>query len=83
MNSLQRVIAALERKIPDRVPTFEFEFSSSVINEIIPGGDVYDLVEKLDLDGIAVRHVLEREKIDENTFMDEKGLLLKKLRRII
>lgn len=78
MNSLQRVIAAIERKVPDRVPHFEFEISSSVIEEIIPGGDIYDLTDKLDLDGISPRVNQKREKIDEDTFRDERGLIVKK-----
>lgn len=78
MNSLQRVITALERKIPDRVPHFEFEISSYVINKIIPGGDIYDLTEKLDLDAISPRVNQKRQKIDENTYKDERGLIVKK-----
>jgi len=78
MNSLQRVITALERKVPDRVPHFEFEISSYVIDSIIPGGDIYDLIEKLDLDAISSRVNQKREKIDENTYKDERGLIVKK-----
>ena len=78
MNSLERVISALERKIPDRVPHFEFEVSSSVIREIIGDGDIFDLTEKLDLDAVSPRVNQKRQKIDENTFIDERGLMVKK-----
>ena len=78
MNSCQRVIAALERKIPDRVPHFELEISSYVIDKIITGGDIFELTEKLDLDAISPRVNQIREKIDENTFKDERGLIVKK-----
>ena len=78
MNSLERMVLALERKIPDRVPHFEFEISSSVIKEIIGDGDIFDLTEKLDLDAISPRVNQKRQKIDENTFIDERGLIVKK-----
>ena len=78
MNSLKRVLAALERKIPDRVPHFEFEISSYVKDKIIPGGDINDLTEKLDLDAISPRVNQKRIKIDENTYKDERGLIVKK-----
>jgi len=78
MNSMERVIYALEGKVPDRVPHFEFEIDSTIIKEITNGGDIYDFVEKLDLDGIALRVNQKKEKIDENTFIDERGLIVKK-----
>ncbi len=78
MNSLERVIHALERKIPDRVPHFEFEIDSSIIKEVTDGGDIYDFVEKLDLDGVALRVNQKKEKINENTFIDERGLIIKR-----
>ena len=78
MNSLERVICALERKIPDRVPHFEFEIDSSIIKEVTGGGDIYDFVEKLDLDGIALRVNQKKEKIGDNTFIDERGLTVKR-----
>jgi len=78
MNSLERVITALERKTPDRIPHFEFIIDSKVVKSIIADGDIYDLVEKLDLDAIALRVNQKKEKIDENTFIDERGLVVKK-----
>ena len=78
MNSKNRVLKALSRGIPDRVPTFEFGIDSSVIDAIIPGADIYDFIEKKDLDAIAVRPNFIREQIDENTCKDEKGLILKR-----
>ena len=78
VNSLERIITALERKVPDRVPHFELLISSKIINEIIPGGDLYDLTEKLELDGICVKPGFKKEKIGEDTYLDEKGQILKK-----
>ncbi len=78
MNSRERVFTALEGKIPDRVPTFELAIDSKVRDAIIPGADLFDFVEKMGLDAIAVRPDMKREKIDENVFKDETGLILKR-----
>ena len=43
MNSRDRVLTALERKIPDRVPTFEVAIDSQVIDAILPGAELLDL----------------------------------------
>jgi len=41
MNSLQRVIAALERRQPDRVPFFECVSTSGLMEALLPGCDYY------------------------------------------
>ena len=78
MNSLDRVICALDRKIPDRIPHFEFIIDSEIIKNIIGNSDIFDLVDRLDLDGIALRVNQKKVKIDDNTFIDERGLIVKK-----
>ena len=77
MNGRERVITALERKIPDRVPTFEFVIDEKVIKEIIPGADLYDFVEKMELDAINIRPSFKLEKIDKNLFEEERGVIFK------
>lgn len=79
MNSRERVIAALERKVPDRLPTFEWLIDSGVINAICPGADLFDFVEKMGIDAIAIRPDFKKEKVDENTYQEETGLLKKKM----
>ena len=54
MNGYDRVLAALERREPDRIPMMEWMIHPKVIEGLCPGGDLFSLVEKLDLDGIAV-----------------------------
>jgi len=78
VNSRERVIRALERKIPDRVPHFEFGINSSVINSILPGADLLEFIEKKNLDAVAVRPNFKREEIEKNIYKDEKGLILRK-----
>ena len=77
MNSRERVITALERKIPDRVPTFEIIIDENVIKKIIPGADLYDFVEKMELDGVNLRPSFKLEKIDKNLFEEERGIIYK------
>jgi hypothetical protein len=45
MNSSERVIAALERREPDRLPTFEWRVSQPIVDAFAPGGDEGDFVE--------------------------------------
>ena len=78
MNSRQRIIAALERKIPDRVPHFEFVIDSKVINKIVPGANLFDFIEEMRLDAVAVRPDMRKEKIDENTIKEERGTIRKR-----
>ena len=54
MNGYERIIAALQRKEPDRVPLMELYVHPRVIEGLCPGGDLLDMVERLDLDGVCV-----------------------------
>jgi uroporphyrinogen decarboxylase len=78
MNSIERVITALERRVPDRVPTFEVVIDSQVIDAIVPGADTSDFVEAMDLDAIAVRPNIKKEQIEENVFRDERGQIVQR-----
>ncbi len=78
MNSRERVVTALERKTPDRVPTFELAIDSQVIRAIAPGADLLGFVETVGLDAVAVRPDMRRERLGEDLFRDERGLLLRR-----
>ena len=78
MNSRERVLAALERRTPDRVPTFEVVIDSQVMNAIVPGAGACDFVDAMGLDAIAVRPDIKREQIEENVFRDERGQIVQK-----
>jgi uroporphyrinogen decarboxylase len=75
MNGQQRVLTALRREQPDRVPVFEIAVDPKVIDGIVPGGDLASFVEELDLDGIATGPVYEVEEIDAERYRDEWGTL--------
>ncbi len=53
MTSYERVMMALQREEPDRVPIFEFMIDPKVIDGILPGGSYPDLVEALDIDCVV------------------------------
>ena len=79
MNSYQRVMAALERKQPDRVPIVEWSISHKVIQALNPAArDQTDIEAMLDLDGVST--VAHFDRIAENpdgTYVDEWGVLYK------
>lgn len=78
MNSTERLTSVFERKIPDRVPIFELVIDSQIIDAIIPGADICDFVEKMELDAVCVRPDMKMEVVGENTWRDEKGQIIKK-----
>jgi uroporphyrinogen decarboxylase len=73
MTSRERVIAALERREPDRVPLFEPIIDLKVIEGAMPGGTYEELCEFLDDDCIGLnRSSWDKSKME---FIDEeKGL---------
>jgi len=75
MNSHERIIAALERREPDRLPTFEWKISQPLIDAFAPGGDEYDFIEAAGLDAVCCAPSYEKlQVIDEDTFVDEFGI---------
>ena len=78
MTSRERIITALERKVPDRVPALEFVIDSQVIQALAPGADYIDFVGPFGLDAVAVRPNMKRERVDEDTVRDERGFLARR-----
>lgn len=73
MNSRERVIAALERREPDRVPLFECVIDERVMQALLPGCDYYQFNDWIGLDNASQnRSSWSRENVE---FIDEaKGL---------
>jgi uroporphyrinogen decarboxylase len=72
MNSRDRIIAALERKEPDRLPTFEWKISQPIIDAFVRGGDEMDFVEAAEHDAVCCAPSYEKlEIIDDETYIDE------------
>lgn len=71
MTGKQRILRALERGVPDRVPTFEWFIDAAVGQALTGSGDPIDIVQRLDLDGINVRPDYQKKFLDETTLVDE------------
>ena len=78
MNSRDRVFAALQCKIPDRVPTFELVIDSQVIDAIVPGADLLELVDRMGLDAVVVRPDMKRTEVEKDVFVDERGTMVRR-----
>ncbi len=73
MNSLERVVAALERRVPDRVPYFECVIDERVQQALLPGCDYFQFNDWLGMDSVGQnRSSWSRENVE---FVDEaRGL---------
>ena len=76
MNGYERMMAALRREEPDRVPVWELIVNEPVIKALYGNISYADFVEKDDLDGITIfedQRVIER--FSETQYKDEWGIL--------
>ena len=73
MNSYERVIAALERRQPDRVPYFESVIDERLMQALLPGCDYYQFNDWLGMDNVGQnRSSWSRDNVE---YVDkEKGL---------
>ncbi len=74
MNGQQRILAALRHEIPDAVPTFEWFIDAKVGEALVGSGDILDIVERLDLDGVNLRPHYRSKFLDDVTLIDEWGI---------
>ena len=81
MNSVERMTAVLDHKLPDRVPLAEMWIDPVVVGAIGGGGDGNDLVEQLGMDVVSVATMIydddEVEWVDreKRIFRDKWGAL--------
>ncbi|MFH1007791.1 MAG: uroporphyrinogen decarboxylase family protein [Candidatus Latescibacterota bacterium] len=78
MTGLERVLTALGRGEPDRVPVWELIVNEPVIHELYGDVSYWDFVERLDLDGLTI---FEDQRvvawINQDTYRDEWGIVWK------
>ena len=73
MTSLERVMAVLDHREPDRVPHFEWVHDLDLIKTMTTGGNYWDLVELLDLDGVITGPTYRKRDLGGNRLADEWG----------
>jgi len=75
---LARVITALNKGQPDRIPSFEWEIDDKVIAALVPGGNIYDFIESIDLDAVVIFADTKKKQLDSHTYVDEWGVTQRK-----
>ena len=81
MNSLERTIAALERRVPDRVPYFECVIDAKVMQALLPGCDYWQFNDWIGLDNASQnRSSWSRENVEmideqRGLFRDKWGVI--------
>jgi uroporphyrinogen decarboxylase len=73
MTGHQRIIAALERRQPDAVPTFEWFIDKKVTKALAGTEDLLEAADALDLDGVNIRADYSRRFISQSDYVDEWG----------
>ena len=75
LTSYQRVVCALNKEEPDRVPIFEWSIDEKVRNAILGRECTYEyFADQMELDAILVYPVMRKEYISSDTFIDEFGI---------
>ncbi|HQM39484.1 MAG TPA: uroporphyrinogen decarboxylase family protein [Clostridia bacterium] len=71
MTGKERIQAVFDRKIPDHVPTFEWDIYKGVMKSISDTTDACEFVLINDIDGIAIWQDRRIKRIDDRSFIDE------------
>ncbi len=73
MTSYERVTAALDRRVPDRVPYFEFVFDARVMEGMLPGSTYFEFIDHFEVDVVGLnRSSWPKEGLD--WIDEEKGI---------
>lgn len=78
MNGRERMLTALRRGTPDKVPLWELIINEPVIKAICPECSYPDFVELVDMDGATAGEDLRLEEISPGRFKCEWGILWEK-----
>jgi uroporphyrinogen decarboxylase len=76
MTSHERVMCVLRNEEPDRIPHFEWIIDRKVRDAILPGCGMEEFTVRMGLDAILAAPDIAREKISENRFRNEFGVIL-------
>jgi uroporphyrinogen decarboxylase len=78
LTSAERVMRALQRQEPDRIPHFEWIIDRRVRHAICPGSSTEEFTVRMGLDAMLTAPDYTREQIGPNRFRDEWGSILAK-----
>jgi uroporphyrinogen decarboxylase len=78
LSNRERVLTVLQKKEPDRIPTFEFWVDDGVVKSLTHGGTMDDFIEKYDIDAVHFRPDEKKWRRADDTYMDEWGVTKKK-----
>jgi uroporphyrinogen decarboxylase len=77
MNSIERVMCALQRKVPDRVPHFEWMVDRNVREVLCPEAkDRLEFYDLMDWDAVIADTVYKKEKVGEGRWRSEWGYVI-------
>lgn len=74
MTGRERILTALERRQPDKVPTMEWVINPHVIEGIAGYTSDVRFVSEYDIDGIAVALQYRKQTVDSEHYIDEWGI---------
>jgi uroporphyrinogen decarboxylase len=74
MNGRERILAVLNKQIPDRVPTCEWIINPKIMETLCGTKDDIEFVQQMDLDGIAIGLNSRDERLDDRHIRDEWGI---------
>ena len=75
MTSKERVIRALNRQEPDRIPTFEWIINHDIIEKMTGHRDEIKFINEMEIDGIMVAEDFKKEPVDSTHYRDEWGIV--------
>jgi uroporphyrinogen decarboxylase len=74
MNGQERVLAVIQRQVPDRIPTFEWVFHPDIISALVGRGTYEDFTEKLDIDAVICGATYLQKPVAKDLVLDEWGV---------
>ncbi|MHC4546511.1 MAG: hypothetical protein ACYSYL_18690, partial [Planctomycetota bacterium] len=77
LTSAERVMRALRRQEPDRIPHFEWIIDHRVRDAICPGCTMEEFSVRMDLDAILTSPDFKKEEIEPDTYLNEWGMTSK------
>lgn len=74
MTSQERVLAAIQRKTPDRIPTFEWDIDPGLISRMAGNAGYEGFIDRFDLDALMCGPTYAKRAIGKGLVVDEWGV---------